>query len=101
MNLNTSLVLKLQKLIGLEPDLFQELKKEKSMEQLVERTVAAAERHGIAISSDQLAALLATVNTNMAKGEISDEALEGVAGGLDLLEIFERISTIKYEVTRR
>lgn len=61
------------------------------MEQLVERTVKAAEQHGIAISSNELAALLATVNANMAKGAISDEALEDVAGGFDFHWVLEKI----------
>ena len=81
---NAQLLAKLQELITLEPSLFQELKKEKNMEQLVKRMVEAAERHGIAISVDGLSALLATAKAaNIGKGEINDEDLEDVTGGLD------------------
>lgn len=78
----TELAAKLQKLINQEPALEQELKNLENLDQAIAPIVAAADRHGIPMDAAALTALLNAANESVMHGEIRDEALADLAGGV-------------------
>lgn len=82
---NAELIITLEKLFSLEPSLAEDLEKAAHLDQAVEHIVAAAGRHDLSVDASDLSAWLNTVKAGVAKGEIDDEQLAGVTGGLTML----------------
>lgn len=78
---NVELAAKLQELIASEPALEQQLERSTNLEQAVEYIKAAAGHHGVTLDADELKDTLRAA-TETAEGELTDQQLAGVEGGL-------------------
>jgi len=78
---HVELAAKLQELLASEPALEQQLERSANLEQAVEYIKAAAGHHGATLDVDELKDTLRAA-TETAAGELADEQLAGVEGGL-------------------
>lgn len=82
MNIDTALAAKVKELIELEPSLAGRLMESESEQQAAELAVEAAGRHGIDIETQAVADLLESAGAGQARGELTEEQLAPVEGGV-------------------
>ena len=95
MTLDTQLVTQLQKLFERDPSLPLELSNCHNLETAAQCIAAAANRHDVALDSSTLFEQLQAAQQSLAHGELTDEQLAGVDGGMsapDLLVFYEPLT---------
>lgn len=94
MTLDTQLAVRLQQLLDLEPSLALELGKADTTGQAVQLITAAGAQHGVSFDELSLSRLLEALDGAATAGELTDDQLIGVDGGMTRAQRFSSLSDV-------